>query len=178
MADPYIGEIRLFGFNFAPQGWLLCNGALLQVRQYAALYSLLGVNYGGDGVNTFGIPDFRGRVPVNQGTAPGLTPRTIGQSFGTEGVTLATQQIPSHTHQFTVYQQATTAKRHAQPQAGYGMGTSTKDGSFFTNPQPVDSQLSLTTIGMYGGGLAHENRQPYLALNFCICVQGDFPPFD
>jgi microcystin-dependent protein len=99
--DPYIGEVELFGFNYAPVGWAYCNGQLLPIASYQALFSLLGVTYGGDGVTTFAVPDLRGRVAIHQGTGPGLSTRTIGQSGGTETVTLSVTQMPSHTHTIT-----------------------------------------------------------------------------
>lgn len=179
MADPYVGEIRAFGFNFAPVRWLLCNGTLLPVRQYQALFTLIGATYGGDGTTTFAVPDFRGRTPVSQGTGPGLTPRVTGEAFGNESVTLLTTEMPSHTHPVTAYLQGTAAKRSAQPVAGYALGSSTKAPSFLgaTPPPTPDTFMSPNAIGAAGGSLPHENRQPYLALNFCICFEGVFPSF-
>lgn len=177
MTSPYIGEIQVFGFNFTPYGWASCNGATLQIRQYSALFSLIGTQYGGDGVNTFQLPNFTGRAPCSQGTGPGLTPRVMGETFGANTAQLNVTELPNHTHQLTVYRQPTAALQHNTPLANDGM-IALAGTSAFVPSTPPSGTLSPTAIGAAGGGLPHENRQPMLAVNFCIALQGEFPAFD
>lgn len=166
--DPFVGEITLFAFNRTPQGWLPCNGQILNTNQYAALFSLLGSVYGGDGRTTFALPDLRGRVAVNQGTtaAPAYT---MGLAAGVEGVTLTASNIPPHTHQMQAVDLApenNTPMGHMASQAKtaiYAPGTST--------PQALDPG----SMGITGSSLPHENRQPSIALQFCIATVGLYP---
>jgi microcystin-dependent protein len=125
VAEPFIGEIRLFGFNFAPAGWAICNGQLLSINQYTALFSLLGTYYGGDGQGTFGLPDLRGRVPLNMGQAPGLSSYSIGDSGGSETLTLSANQLPSHTHALQGSDAQAATGRPARCWAARRRGTST-----------------------------------------------------
>ena len=172
--QPFIGQITLFPFNFAPTGWALCEGQLMPISQNTALFSLLGTFYGGDGKTTFALPDLRGRVAVGQG--PGLSPYDIGEVLGVEAVTLLGSQIPPHSHPFpAVAAQATTnAPNGALPAEGHGSGR----GAF-----PVNTYAALQTavplasgqVVPAGGGHAHNNLQPYLTLNWCIALQGVFP---
>jgi microcystin-dependent protein len=168
MPDPFIGEIRCFGFNFAPSGWATCAGQSLQISQYTALFSLLGTMYGGDGRVTFNLPDLRGRVPLSFGQGPGLSPYTQGQVGGDESVTLQPNQIPGHTHQVAASSTATTknpaAAVPAVTPAGASYGTTT------------DLAMSPAMVGANSGGDAHTNVQPYLVLNWCIALQGEYPP--
>ncbi|PHV30212.1 phage tail protein [Janthinobacterium rivuli] len=177
MTSPYLGEIQVFGFNFTPYGWASCNGATLQIQQYSALFSLIGTQYGGNGTTTFQLPNFTGRAPCSQGQGPGLTPRVMGETFGTNSVTLNATEMPNHSHQLNVYRQPTAALQHNTPLPGDGLialgGTSA-----FVPATPPNVSLSPATIGSAGGGQAHENRQPMLAVNFCIALQGEFPSFD
>lgn len=177
MTTPYVGEIQLFGFNFTPYGWASCNGATLQIRQYTALFSLIGTQYGGDGVNTFQLPNLVGRAPCGQGQGQGLTPRVMGETFGSDSVTLNVTQIPNHTHQFSVNRQPNAALQHNTPLADDGITTIAGTNAFAPTATP-NSTLAPATISSTGGNQAHENRQPLLALNFCIALQGDYPPFD
>ncbi|MQW89755.1 phage tail protein [Sinorhizobium saheli] len=176
MTTPFIGEIQLFGFNFAPRGWAFCNGALLLLRQNTALFSLLGTEYGGDGVTNFRLPNFAARAPCNQGSGTGLTPRVAGDAFGEAAVTLTLEQMPSHTHAFTVYNQNDPTKRASSPSAGNSLASPTSSSPFASGAEP-DAQFAPGMIGPAGGNQAHENHQPYLAVNFSIALAGEYPSF-
>jgi len=176
MTEPYLGEIQLFAFNFAPVGWALCNGATLQIRQFTALFSLIGTAYGGDGQNTFSLPNLVARAPCSQGTGPGLTQRSIGETFGEIGVTLTQPSIPSHIHSLNVFNQPDTTKRSASPAPNYALIPPENVDSFVNGLTP-NTSFAPITVGVTGGGQPHENRQPYLALNYCIALQGTFPSF-
>lgn len=164
MAEPFVGQIMLFAGNFAPKGWALCNGQLLPISQNTALFSLIGTFYGGDGVVTFALPDLRGRVAVHFGQGSGLSNYTQGQVAGVEEVTLSAAQMPQHTHQqpTTASDQTTNRPVNAVPARG-GFYAASSDGS----------ALAQTTAA--GGSQAHENRQPYLVLNYCIALSGVYP---
>jgi microcystin-dependent protein len=163
MSEPYIGEIRIVGFNFAPEDWASCNGALMAISQNEALFNLIGTTYGGDGVNTFALPNLQSRVPVHIG--PGFT---IGQMAGEETVTLTTQQIPAHTH---------------PAQVNVAGGSSNNPGGNFwadwTGSQYSDkgtnASMNAGVITSVGGSLPHDNLMPYLAVNFVIALFGIFP---
>lgn len=168
MAEAYIGEIRMFGGNFAPVGWSFCDGSLLAIAQYDALFALIGTTYGGDGQNTFALPDLRGRVPVHQGQGAGLSNYTIGQNGGSETVTLITNQLPSHAHS-------------AQAQSGQGGQASPSGGvwassnlSQFSN-NPANSAMSPQAMTLSGGSQPHENMLPFECISFIICLEGIFP---
>ncbi|WP_243075337.1 phage tail protein [Microbacterium sp. SS28] len=166
--DPYIGEVRCFGFNFAPQGWALCNGQLLTISQNTALFSLLGTMYGGDGRVTFGLPDLRGRVPLAFGQGPGLGAYTQGEVGGTEAVTLTAATIPPHGHTVAAASTATTKNP-----AGAVPALTAGGSSYGTT---ADLAMSPTMIGGGGSGQPHANMQPYVVLNWCIALVGIFPP--
>jgi microcystin-dependent protein len=167
MPDPFIGELRLFGFNFAPTGWALCAGQSMPINQYTALFSLLGTMYGGDGQTTFNLPDLRGRVPVSFGQGPGLATYTQGEVAGSETVTLAPDQIPGHTHPVG----AASAAESKNPAAAVPAFTAA--GSSYGTTQ--DLAMSPTMIGGNAGGGAHPNLQPYAVLNWCIALEGVYP---
>jgi microcystin-dependent protein len=169
MPDPFIGEIRMFGFGFAPQGWAQCNGQLLPIADNAALFSLLGTTYGGDGQTTFALPDLRSRVPVGQGQGPGLSSYGQGQAGGTETVTLAAAQMPGHTHPVTA---STSAADSGQP-AGRTLARSA--GHTYTARPGASTVMNAAMLGHTGGSQPHGNIQPYLAVNFCIATEGIFP---
>ncbi|AIY41593.1 Microcystin dependent protein [Collimonas arenae] len=177
MTTPYVGEIQIFGFNFAPVDWAQCNGALLPISQYSALFSLLGTNYGGNGQTNFQLPNFAGRTACSQGQGPGLTQRDIGEPFGVEEVTLTSAQIPSHSHAMNIYHQPDAASQKNVPDNGFGLMGPTGTSTYVPgNPTP-NTTLAIPVIGVAGGSQPHENRQPLLALNFCIALQGVFPSF-
>jgi microcystin-dependent protein len=166
MSEPFIGEIRMVGFNFAPVGWALCDGQLMAISQNTALFALLGTFYGGDGIRTFALPDLQGRVPMHQGNGLGLSPRTLGTPGGHERVTLVPAQIPPHTHPLN----ATTAAATSSAPAGHVLA----GGGAYGGP-PGNTQLDPTAVGSVGGGESHGNIQPFLVVNFIIALQGIFP---
>lgn len=176
MTEPFVGEIQLFGFNFAPRGWASCNGATLAIRQNTALFSLLGTNYGGNGTTTFQLPNFVNRTGCNQGSGPGLTPRSMGETFGSNSVTLQLDEMPAHGHTLTAYNQPTGTSRTSAPAPNNYLGLPTSSNPFISGKAP-DVQFAPIMCGPAGGSQPHENRQPYLASNFCIALEGIFPSF-
>lgn len=170
MSEPYLAEIRIFGFNFAPRGWALCDGQILPINQYQSLYSLLGTTYGGDGRTSFALPDLRGRVPVHEGQGASLSNRGLGEKSGEEAVYLVTQQLPSHSHTL----QATSDSAVSRSPSGNALA-SAEDDVYSRHGDLVSQSASITNAG---GGQGHENMQPYLVVNFCIALQGVFPPRD
>jgi microcystin-dependent protein len=176
MTEPFIGEIQLFGFNFPPRQWAACNGATLAIQQNTALFSLLGTQYGGNGTTTFQLPNFTTRASCNQGTGAGLSQRVIGETFGANSVTLTQPEMPMHSHPFTVYNQNDTSKRASSPSSGNSLAVPSLSAPFVTGGQ-ANAQFAPAMCGPSGGGQPHENRQPYLAVNFCIALSGVFPSF-
>lgn len=174
MTTPYLGEVQIFGFNFAPYGWALCNGATLSISQYATLYALLGTAYGGNGTSTFQLPNLTARAPCSQGTGPGLTQRVIGQSFGESAHTLISNEMPMHNH--TAQGCGGAGTRSPQPAANAAL---TSSGVFeeYNKDQQSNTTLLPSTLSIYGGSQPHENRQPFLAVNFCIALAGVYPQF-
>ena len=171
MSQPFVGEIRMFGGNFAPAGWAFCNGALLPISENETLFQLIGTTYGGDGQSTFGLPDLQGRLPVHMGTNAGTTVQ-IGEKAGVEIVTLTTQQIPSHNHAL----QATASGQQLSPQnAIYAVPNSSVQGLQTYAPGTPATPLVPASIQNAGGNQPHENRQPFLTLNICIALAGIFP---
>lgn len=170
MSEPFVAEIRIWAGNFAPRGWAFCNGQLLPIAQNTALFSLIGTYYGGDGRTTFALPNLAGRVPVGAGSGPGLASYAIGEAGGTETVTLTGQQLPTHNH-------ALTAVQRPGDLADPGGRVLARAGSSNTY-HAVDStvQMAGQALGQAGGGQAHNNMQPYLALSFIIALQGIYPP--
>ncbi|MDF3980794.1 tail fiber protein [Luteibacter sp. PPL201] len=173
--DPYFGEIRLFGFDYPTNGWALCNGQLLPIRQYSALYALLGVQFGGDGVNTFALPNYNGRAPMGQGTGSGLPPTVTGDTNGSETVALNTVQMPYHDHTVSAYLQADN--RLTAPTTGASLASSMRASSFLGGSITPNTTFHPMTLSVAGNSLPHENRQPYLVLNYCIALEGVFPSF-
>ena len=176
MTEPFVGEIQVFGFNFPPKGWAQCNGALLPISQNTALFALIGTLYGGDGKTTFALPNLVGRAACNQGQGPGLTNRTMGETFGEATVALTVNQMPSHQHALTLYGQPDQSRRTSGPAPGSAL-TNPSNGSTFVGTTP-STTFSPNLIGPAGGGQPHQNQQPYLATNICIALQGVFPSFD
>lgn len=177
--EPFIGQICLFGFNYAPQGWALCDGSLLSISQNSALFALLGTQYGGDGINTFALPDLRGRVALAQGQGPGLSYYTIGQVGGSESVTLTTSQMPTHSHSLVgtankASQDTLSGAVLAQPN---GVVSSSEEpvtiNEYAAPGSPVTADPSA--IGAAGGNQPVSTASPYLCLNYCIAVTGVWP---
>ncbi len=171
MADPFIGEIRIFAGNFAPRGWALCDGQLLPISQFTALFSILGTTYGGNGRTTLALPNLQGRFPMHPGRGPGLTPRSLGEKIGSPEVTLIPSQIPSHTH---TQQASTDPGTTGTPSAEVILAAPAENDSVYGPPDDLVN-LASEVVGNTGGGAPHENRQPYLAMNFIIALQGLFP---
>ena len=174
MSDQFVAEIRIFPFNFPPTGWAFCDGQLLPISQNTALFSLLGTTYGGDGKSTFALPDMQGNAPMQPGQGQGLSLRDLGEISGVETITLLQSEIPVHTHALmaNAFQgdktvpAPTTSLAESQGGAVYVAG----------NPLPALAQMAIQALPPAGGGLPHNNMQPYLTLNFCIALQGIFPP--
>ncbi len=177
MSEPFLGEIRMVGFNYAPSGWAFCQGQLMPIAQNSALFALLGVTYGGDGVSTFGLPDFRGRSPVGMGTGLGLSPITQGELSGTENTTLLQTQMPMHTHVVSVAAVATepvntpSATNNVLGASGAGQGNATIWSTAMTNPVA----LSPAMVGAAGGNQPVPIRNPFIGTNFIIALEGVFP---
>jgi len=175
MSQPYVGEIRIFAGTFVPVNWALCNGQLLSIAQYDTLYVLLGTTYGGDGVNTFGLPDLQGRVPLGQGQGPGLTNRIMGEKSGSETVTLTPAQMPGHVHSFS----ATSAAATTNAPSGNILAVADFSGKMYLDntlsPSEVTINLPANTVSSAGGGQPHENRVPSLTLSYIISTVGIFP---
>jgi microcystin-dependent protein len=170
MADPFVAEIRIFPFNFAPKGWAFCNGQILPISQNTALFSLLGTTYGGNGQSTFALPDMEGNAPMHPGQGPGLSLHDLGETGGSETVTLLQSEIPAHSHAEGVSasdanEPAPAAQLFAK---GIGIGMYAAPGAL--------TQLNPNAITLAGGSLPHNNMQPYLTFNFNIALQGVFPP--
>ena len=171
MTDPFVAEIRIFPFTFAPRGWALCNGQLLPISQNTALFSLLGTTYGGNGQSTFALPDLQGAVPLHPGQGPGLSLYDLGQTGGSEFVALQPSEMPAHTH--TVSASTSPANRTAP--AGNSVARAS-GATPYIPPGGGTTSLAPEAMSVAGGGLPHNNMQPYLTLNFCIALQGIFPP--
>jgi microcystin-dependent protein len=173
MSTPFIAQISMFGGNFAPRNWAFCNGQILSIAQNSALFSLLGTTYGGNGQTTFALPDLRGRVPMQWGQGPGLSPRTLGEQGGTENVTLIQSQMPAHNHTAT-----TTSNASSSPATDtLPNGNFLAEGNNYSNTS--DAQMNANavqvTVGVTGGSQPHNNMQPFLAISFIIALQGIFP---
>ncbi|MBI5930064.1 MAG: phage tail protein [Chloroflexi bacterium] len=170
MSDPFIGEIKMFGGNFAPLGWALCDGQVIAISQNDTLFSLIGTTYGGDGQETFNLPDLRGRLPIHQGTGPGLSTRVIGQSSGQETVTLSLNQIPSHNHVIN----ANTSPAESGTPSGNILAQSVASDCYtedFFDPLAMHSSM----VSQTGGSQPHSNLMPYLCVGFIISLFGIYP---
>ena len=165
--EPFIGMVILFGGNFAPRGWALCDGQLLPISENTSLFSILGTTYGGDGRTTFALPDLRGRVPMHPGNGPGLTPRDLGQKLGEESVSLTVAQMPSHGHEMNV---ANVTADNDRPTGGM-----LARGQIYSATATPTATLNPTTIASNGGNQAHDNMQPSLGINYIIALQGVYP---
>lgn len=169
MSDQYVGEIRMFSGNYAPQDWHFCDGTLLPISQYAALYSLIGTVYGGDGVNSFALPDLRGRIPVHISSAnPNIT---LGQKAGVENVTLLQTQLPVHTHQANANNVAADASSSSPEGQFWGVSTGITN---YLNKAP-DVTMSLSSVSVVGGNQSHNNMMPSHTVSFIIAINGIYP---
>ena len=177
MASPFLGEIRLFGFNFAPRGWAFCQGQLIAIAQNSALFALLGTIYGGDGQTTFALPDLRGRVPVSFGQGPGLPNVTQGQRAGEVNHTLNVNEMPGHNHAATAQLNASGSAGNSTTPSGNFPAVSTARDNVYSNASgaTLNAAAAQVTVAAAGGSQPHNNMQPYLGLNFCIAVEGIFP---
>ena len=172
MADPFVAEIRIFAFQFAPKGWAFCDGQLLPLSQNTALFSLLGTTYGGDGKSTFALPDMQGNAPMHPGQGPGLSLHDLGETGGSQFVTLLESEIPSHTHNLMDQQ----ALADSNVPTGFSIARVTGATPYLAPAGAPLVSMSPNAVVPAGGDLPHNNMQPYLTLNFCIALQGVFPP--
>jgi microcystin-dependent protein len=170
--EPFLGEIRFVGFNFAPKGWSLCDGSVLPINQNQALFSLLGTSFGGDGKSTFALPDMRGRVPVGTGQGPSLSNRTIGDQGGAETVALTLAQMPKHRHAL----RAASGSANSKAPSGNVLANSSSAAIYST--QAAGVSLDATSLTTQGSGQAHENMPPFLGMTCIIALQGIFPSRD
>lgn len=175
--DPFVGQIALFPYNFAPVGWAFCRGQLLPISQHTALFSLLGTQFGGDGRTNFGLPDLQGRVPNGQGQGPGLSPYVVGDEQGAEHVTLVQGTTPTHTHGFPAFavQATTNAPSSARPAEGHSTGRGGASVNTYTAPATTVNLAANQVAAVSSNGTPHNNLQPYLTLNWCIALNGVFP---
>jgi microcystin-dependent protein len=178
MSDQFVAEIRIFPFNFPPTGWAFCDGQIMPISQNTALFALLGTTYGGDGKSTFALPDMQGNAPMQPGQGQGLSLRDLGEMSGVESITLLVSEIPFHTHQMSACDADATAVNPAGelPAKGFwDAGTAGGlIGAYTANTAPAIT-MAPQALSLAGGGLPHNNMQPYLTLNFCIALQGIFP---
>jgi microcystin-dependent protein len=174
MSEPYIGEIIMFAGNFAPRGWAFCNGQILSIAQNTALFSILGTTYGGNGQTTFALPNLQGRVPMHWGAGPGLTPRDLGETSGTETVTLISSQMPAHNH---IVNANTAAGTGTEPTNSFiaGVADANSGGLFPAFESTANTTLNPMAVGVAGGSQPHANMQPYQCVSFIIALQGVFP---
>ncbi len=169
MSEPFVGEIKFAGFNFAPRGYALCNGQILTISQNTALFAILGATYGGNGSSTFGLPNLQGRSPMHWGQGTGLTSRSLGEQSGSNSVTLTSAQTPSHTHSL----QCNTATTGNSPSGATFSGNARLGVSYA--PQGTAVPMNAQAVQPVGGNQPHNNMQPYLGMTFIIALQGIFP---
>lgn len=169
MSNPFVGEIRIFAGNFPPQGWMICNGATVPISEYDTLFALIGTTYGGDGQSTFALPDLRGRVPIHKGQGPGLSNYVIGQSGGSETVTLTTANMPTHTHALKA---SSGVSNGSAGRAGVLAATAAVN--MYGSEVPA-SPMAAQAVSPLGGSQAHENMAPFVSINYIISLFGIFP---
>lgn len=175
MSDPFIGEVQIYGFDYAPRDWALCNGALLSISQNQTLYAIIGDMYGGDGRSSMAVPDLRGRIPMQPRQGPGLTPRFLTERLGLPKIPLSGYDIPGHTHDAKCVKIAGTSTSGNQTMMP-GLYSISVDDVYRNNPtSESEVNMSEDFLQVAGSGQAHYNMQPYLTLNFCICLLGIFP---
>jgi len=174
MSEPFVAEIRIFGFNFAPKGWAFCNGQILPISQNTALFSLLGTTYGGDGQSNFALPNLQGYAPIMPGQGAGLSFYDLGQSGGEPNVTLLESEIPAHSH--TVKANSGAGTQSSPANADWASAKILRQGTNLYTQSAPNTTMSTQAFTTAGGALPHNNMPPYLVLNFCIALQGVFPP--
>jgi microcystin-dependent protein len=172
MADPFVAEIRIFPFNFAPKGWAFCDGQLLPLSQNTALFSLLGTTYGGNGKSNFALPDLQGRAPMHPGQGPGLSLHDLGETGGSETVTLLESEIPAHSHAM----RAVSDPGDLASPTNHSLARTATGNPYQTTTNSNIVQMAGQALVPAGGDQPHNNMMPYLTLNFCIALQGVFPP--
>ena len=170
MAEPFLSEIRIFSFNFAPKGWALCNGQFLPINQNQALFSLLGTTYGGNGQTTFALPNLQGRASIHEGSG-----HTLGEAAGSSAVTINMQTMPTHTHPLTANMAVVGANLNATQGTAAGNNWANTGKTIWNTAFPGNSVMAPASVGNVGGSQPHTNMMPYLVLNFCIALQGIFP---
>jgi microcystin-dependent protein len=178
MSQPFIGQVKMVGFNFAPVNWAFCDGQLLSIAENDTLFALIGTTYGGDGQTTFALPNLRSRMPIHQGQGPGSSNHALGQAAGTENVTLVSPQMPQHTHTLTqtVTKRCQNGPGNSKSPVGNFFASGTSSENFSTTGPAAMSELSFTTtVGMAGGNQPHDNMSPYTCVNFIISLYGVFP---
>jgi microcystin-dependent protein len=173
MSDQFVAEIRIFPFNFPPTGWAFCDGQLMPISQNTALFSLLGTTYGGDGKSTFALPDMQGNAPMQPGQGQGLSLRDLGEMSGVESITLLQSEMPVHTHSIRAHN--IDAADTQNPSADTSLAQSNQGQAYQTVANANLTLMAFQSLPPPGGGLPHNNMQPYLTLNFCIALQGIFP---
>ncbi len=169
---PFLGQVKCFAFTYAPRGWAQCNGQTLPIAQNTALFSLLGTTYGGNGINTFALPDLRGRVPIHAGQGPGLTPRVLGSALGEENHTLLTNEISAHTH---VVSAGTLEGDTVAPAGTLPTKSGVGDARYGAAGQAGAGTMAAGAVATTGSSQPHPNLMPYLTLNYCIALTGIFP---
>ncbi|WP_018390730.1 phage tail protein [Ancylobacter sp. FA202] len=179
--EPFIGEIRLFPLHYPPKGWLICNGNLLEIRSHTTLFSIIGVNYGGDGTINFALPNIQGRAVLGAGTGLGLSTYSVGDDAGMESVMLTRSNLPPHNHMVTTYASNTDGALDGLPAETNFLGRYKVRGNpsvaehFLPGSENLDTELSPITVGLAGGNEQHSNMQPYLTLLYCIATEGIYP---
>ncbi|HVR08356.1 MAG TPA: tail fiber protein [Thermoanaerobaculia bacterium] len=175
MANPFLAEIRIFPFNFAPKGWAFCDGQILPLSQNTALFSLLGTTYGGDGKSNFALPNMQGNAPMHPGQGPGLSLHDLGETGGSDTVTLLESEMPAHSHSLTA--NSLNSATAQTPASNLGLAKSKTIQAYFPgSPVPATTTIADVAVAPAGGDQPHNNLQPYLTLNFCIALQGVYPP--
>jgi microcystin-dependent protein len=178
MSDQFLAEIRIFPFNFPPTGWAFCDGQIMPISQNTALFALLGTTYGGDGKSTFALPDMQSNAPMQPGQGQGLSLRDLGEMSGVESVTLIQSEMPFHTHALSGSDADATTDQPASQLPAKGFWDNGTAGGLvgaYSSNSPANATMAFQALTLAGGGLPHNNMQPYLTLNFCIALQGIFP---